>query len=967
MAAPDHNQPDHVPTSTYRLQLNHKFRFGQATELASYLAELGIGDCYLSPILMAVPGSMHGYDVTNHSRLNPEIGTPEELRHLVKRLEQHGMGVIADVVPNHMSIADPSNEWWWDVLENGPSSRFAHYFDINWNPPKPDLANKVLFPFLGDQYGRVLEDQQITVRWCEQSGFSAHVYSKPLPLAARTWALILQPALGRMKERLGDSDESVLELESILTALSHMAPPDEKDEEKIRERRRERDVVKKRLTVLMEQSGAARQAIEHACCEINGVKGEARSFDRLERLLAQQSYRLCYWRVASDEINYRRFFDVNELAAIRVEDPEVFAAVHGFLFELVREGLIHGLRVDHPDGLFNPVEYFSRLQHGAREARGASRPFFIVSEKILAGDEQLRPDWEVEGTTGYDFLGALNALFVDRSHRRAFYRLYDSFTGWSPAYEDLVYESKKLILQTSMASELQFLAIKLDRISEQHRWSRDFTRASLRHVLRETIACFPIYRTYTTGDAAKVGGEDERHIRLAISRAKRRNPATDESIFDFLQYVLLLDDPEGIDEAQRWERRLFVMWFQQFTGPVMAKGVEDTAFYRQAPLASLNEVGSEFNHFGIPAGAFHALNARHLESWPNTMLATSTHDSKRSEDTRARINVLSEIPAEWYQAIRRWSGLNRRHKAELAGAEAPSAAEEYFFYENLAGVWPARELDQAGHEEVIGRMQAYMQKALREAKIHTSWINPNQEYEEAVARFVESVLAPSPDNEFLRDFREFAGTIMRAGMWNSLSQTVLKIASPGVPDFYQGSEIWDFTLVDPDNRRPVDYTARVCLLRKIREMGAGGIEGMLEQLMQDPSDGALKLYVIRQGLCVRKAHHELFREGDYVPLRLTGARQNHVVAFSRTRGRSSMIAVAGRFFMKLGADRRLPLGAAVWEDTRLLWRKGPGAARYREVFTNRILDVETRGEQWTLPLANVLTHLPVALLVAVPN
>ena len=958
-------RPDHVPVATYRLQLHREFPFVQATEIVPYLSELGISDCYLSPILMAVPGSQHGYDVTNHTRLNPEIGSPEEFHCLTERLKQHGLGAIADVVPNHMSIGDRSNEWWWDVLENGPSSPFSRYFDIDWNPPKPDLKDKVLLPILGDQYGRVLEDQQITVVTCEAGGFGAFAYDKPLPLAPRTWIRILQPAADEMKSRLGESDQSVLEIESILTALSHLAGPTERDEEKVRERWREREVIKKRLSVLNASSEAARGAIEASVRDINGAKGVPRSFDRLEELLRQQSYRLCYWRVASDEINYRRFFDVNELAAIRVEDPEVFAAVHALLFDLIREGRINGLRVDHPDGLFDPAEYFRRLQDGCRAAKGAAERTFIVSEKILTGDEELRSDWDIEGTTGYDYLGLLNGLFVDRSRKRAFQRLYEVFTEWRLPLEDLIYDSKKLILQTSLASELNLLATKLDRISEQHRWSRDFTRPSLRHVLRETIACFPIYRTYITGRLTQPDAEDERHIRFAISRAKRRNASTDESVFDFLQYVLLLQDPDGINEDQRSERRMFVMSFQQFTGPVMAKGVEDTAFYRYTALASLNEVGSELKHFGILPADFHAHNIDRVKRWPNSLLATSTHDSKRSEDTRARINVLSEWPAEWYQAIRHWRSLNRKHKADVGNGEVPSAADEYFFYENLAGIWPAMVPGVAEHSQLTARIKEYMQKALREAKVHTSWINPNRAYEQAVDQFVDRVLDRSSNRGFVESFQLLIARIARAGMWNSLAQTVLKIASPGVPDFYQGTEIWDFSLVDPDNRRPVDYSLRQCILRKIREMEAGGVGPTIEKLIQEPDDGGIKLYVIRRGLCFRRSHHELFASGSYLPLRGLGYRQNHVVAFARVRGRSSAIAVIGRFFMGLGADQRLPLGSDVWGDSALLLRRELGAGVYRDVFTGRMIEAGTRGGKHLLRLADVFSHLPVALIEGV--
>jgi (1->4)-alpha-D-glucan 1-alpha-D-glucosylmutase len=952
----------HIPVSTYRLQLNRDFTFRQASDLVDYLHELGIGDYYLSPILMTAPGSPHGYDVTCHSKLNPEIGTLEEFRDLSRRLKEHGMGLIADVVPNHMAIGDPSNEWWWAVLENGPSSRFAHYFDIDWHPPKTDLTNKVLCPILGDQYGRVLEDQQISVVTAERGGFCIAVYDKLLPLAARSWTMLLEPTVARLREQLGDDHEHVLELESLLAALCHLAPSDEKDEARVRERQRETEIVRRRLVALADVSEVVREAIEACRKEFNGTKGVPRSFDRLEDLLAQQSYRLCYWRVASDEINYRRFFDVNNLAAIRVEDREVFAAVHALMFELVHEGHVDGFRVDHPDGLLDPTEYFHRLQAGCMSATGKQQPFFIVGEKILAGTEELRSDWDIEGTTGYDFLGILNGLFVDRNRRQAFQHLYEAFTGWSPPYADLVYGCKRLILQTSMASELNLLTNKLDRISEQHRWSRDFTRQSLRHALRETIACFPIYRTYTTELSSGADAEDERYIRLAIGLAKRRNPSTSESIFDFLQSVLLLDDPYGIDHAQRTQRRQFVLSFQQFTGPVMAKGLEDTAFYRHTPLASLNEVGGRFGQFGTTPADFHALNVKHLASWPNTLLATSTHDSKRSEDTRARLNVLSEIPAEWDRAIRQWRAMNSPHKTELAGAEVPSPAEEYSFYQDLVGIWPLEEPTPQEYEQLIARFQAYMQKALREAKLHTSWINPNESYEHAVESFVAATLDPRANHGFLEEFRKFVGTLFHAGMWNSLSQTLLKIASPGVPDFYQGSEIWNFSLVDPDNRRPVDYALRRNLLRTLRTAETQSVERLVEQLIENPSDGAIKLYVTRCALRFRKINHRLLSTGSYIPLRGAGKRQNHVVAFARTLGPHSVIAMAGRLFMGLGAGANLPLGVEAWGDSVVLLRKECRHAIYRDIFTQRMIEPEVRKGRFVLPLAKVFSHLPVALL-----
>lgn len=955
------DKPEHTPSSTYRLQLNQLFRFGHAAELVEYLCALGISDCYLSPFLKAAPGSMHGYDVTDPSKINPEIGTPDDLRRLHAQLQQRGMSVIADVVPNHMRIDDPSNQWWWDVLENGPSSPFARYFDIDWNPPKEDLAHKVLLPILGDQYGRILEDQQIMVMY-ERGSFFVTVNQKPLPLAPRTWAVMLGPVRDFVKEQLGDSHEAALEIESILTGLSHLAPPTETDPERIQESQREKEVLRKRIGTVAESNPVVLSAIESARLQINGKKGDARSFDRLEQLLEQQSYRLSFWKVASDEINYRRFFDINQLAAIRIEDPEVFAAVHALLFDLIREGLVDGLRVDHSDGLWDPAEYFHRLQKECRAARRTSPPFYIVTEKILLGGEALRSDWAIEGSTGYDFLASVNGVFVDLKGRRAFRRLYETFAGSPPTSDDLVYECKKLILQTSMSGELSVLAGKLDKISEQSRWSRDFTLASLRHALREMIACFPIYRTYITYRAGRPDHEDERHIREAVSRAKRRNQSTDESLFDFIQHLLLLEDPEAIDAAQRAERREFIMSLQQFTGPVMAKGLEDTAFYRYFPLASLNEVGSEPRQFGNSPAAFHSGNIRRHRHWPRGLLTTSTHDSKRSEDVRARLNVLSEIPGEWAASIRAWRTLNRGHKTNLAGDDVPGPLVEYLFYQTLAGIWPLNDPTPAELVELTARLQSYMQKALREGKLYSSWINPNRLYEEAVERFIAAALKPSHNNGFLGQVTAFVNAIQDAGMWNSLAQTLLKIASPGVPDFYQGTEVWDFSLVDPDNRRPVDYARRRELLQRLREMERQGTLEQIEQSMAHPEDGAIKLLVTGRALCFRRSNPDLMTDGEYLPLRAAGSRQKHVVAFARAMKHRAAIAVCGRFFMALGASRREPIGGETWGDSVLLLRRGASHSAYRDIFSRTTIETERRNGESFLPLAKVFAHMPVALL-----
>jgi (1->4)-alpha-D-glucan 1-alpha-D-glucosylmutase len=970
-------QPVYTPSATYRFQFNKGFTFDDATALVDYLEELGITDIYASPFLMARPGSSHGYDVTDQSRFNPEIGDQASFLRLSGGLESRNMGLIADVVPNHMCITHPSNAWWWDVLENGPSSPFARYFDIDWHPPKEELVNKVLLPLLGDQYGRVLENQEIQIAYADGQ-FHVSVYDLPLPLAPRTWTMLLEPAVARLREKLGADHEHVAELESIVTALGHLPGHTETDEAKIRERQREKEIVKRRLSGLLDRSKEALEAIDASLAEINGQRGEPRSFDRLERLLESEAYRLSFWRVAMDEINYRRFFDINDLAAIRVEDPEVFSAVHALIFDLVRQGHIRGLRIDHPDGLFEPEKYFRYLQdacrawsassnghtqNGQRKPDGNKRTFYIVAEKILTGNEPLRSTWALEGTSGYGFLNLVNGLFVDHSKEKAFQQLYRRFTGWTMPFDDLVCDSKRLILQVAMSSELNVLARRLDHISEHHRWSRDFTLESLRDGLREVLAAFPVYRTYVRSDQKEADAQDRRQVNIAIREAKLRNPAISESVFDFIQSVLLLEHPNGADDAQRAERQMFVMRFQQLSSPVMAKGVEDTAFYRYYPLASLNEVGGDPGHFGVSLNAFHRRNLIRREMWPNGMSASSTHDTKRGEDVRARINVLSETPAEWNKAIRRWRDLNRTAKTKVDDRHAPDANEEYLLYQTLVGTWPLYPMNAEEHEAYVRRIESYMQKALHEAKVHTSWVNPNSEYERAVSKFVERILDPSPGNVFLQELRQFQAPIARAGMWNSLSQLVLKIASPGVPDFYQGHELWTFDLVDPDNRRAVDYAVRRKMLSSLRAPAARDRAAMVDRLRENPCDGAIKLYVSSEALRFRREHRDLFAEGSYTALSAEGTRARHVVAFSRAVANQTLIAATGRFFLKLCNSHSKPVGD-VWGNTAIALPLKSEHHSFRDVFSGETITAEEREGGLFLPVSKVFSRCPVALLFA---
>ena len=964
-------EPAYVPCSTYRLQLNQRFTFSQAAAVVAYLHDLGITDCYTSPFLMAHPGSMHGYDVTDHTRFNPEIGSEEQFTEFAQRLKQRDMGLVVDVVPNHMCITHPSNLWWWDVLENGPSSDYSRHFDIDWNPPKPELANKVLLPFLPDQFGSVLESQSIRALY-DSGGFALDSFGTPFPLAPRSWAPLLERALVKAKEKLQDTDGHVLELESIITAISHLPPREVTDLARVRERQREKEVIRRRVAALVEDSDVVRASLKEVLTVINGSKGDPHSFDSLEKLLDDQAYRLSFWRVASDEINYRRFFDINDLAAIRVESPEVFAIVHRIPFQLMQKSLVSGIRIDHPDGLFDPLRYFEDLQaqaplpghaSGNGSGGGARRRVYLAAEKILVGNEELRPGWAIEGTTGYGFLNLLNGVYVDSSKARFFQRLYRKFTGWSQSYSDLIYESKRLVMQVSMSSELNVLSRRLDRISEQHRRSRDFTLESLRDALREVIACFPVYRTYIRTDTQHPDEQDERYIRSAIKTAKRRNPATSGSVFDFIQDLLLLKDPDSIGETDRAERRLFVMRFQQLTGPVMAKGLEDTAFYRYCPLLSLNEVGGSPDKFGVALAQFHGKNVTRRQSWRNAMLASSTHDTKRSEDVRARINVLSEIPAEWYRAIRSWQRLNEEKKVQVAGEAVPSANEEYFLYQTLVGAWPLNPIDAAGHADFVGRIHAYMEKALREAKVNTSWINPNTEYEAAFHSFLDAILDRSAGKLFLELLAPFQTRIARAGIFNSLSQTLLKIAAPGLPDFYQGTEVWNFSLADPDNRRPVDYDHLQVLLGRLHASEPEDLAALLDRLVAEPADGSLKLYVTRCALRFRREHRALFAKGSYLPLRAAGEKNKHVIAFARSFRGTTVLVLAGRFFAQLGADPRVPLGADAWSDAEVVLRKQLPSGPYRDVFTGKTVSSVGRDNEVVLPISEAFSHLPIAMLV----
>jgi (1->4)-alpha-D-glucan 1-alpha-D-glucosylmutase len=942
-----------IPLSTYRVQLNHGFTFRQAAEIVPYLRELGIGDLYASPYLQARPGSMHGYDITDHASLNPEIGTDEEHTRLAGVLREHGMGHLLDIVPNHMGIGGHTNPWWWDVLEGGADSPHAGYFDIDWDPRHPELEGKVLLPILGEQYGCVLERGELKLVYFDGL-FRVDYFENRFPVAPASTAAVLREALARLDGVLDEEHPDRMELESIATALERLPNRRRTDRLSVAERRREKIVTQRRLSGLYGISGDVALAVDQAVEAFNGTPGDARSFDRLHQLLEAQAYRLAFWRVAAEEINYRRFFDVNELAGVRVEVPQVFQDTHRLILRLVREGKVTGLRIDHPDGLFHPRDYLRDLQHEAAGIEARER-FYVVVEKILTGDEALPEDWPVAGTVGYEFLNRVNGLFVARANEAAIDETYRRFAGFRPRFRDLVYEKKGQILRFALVSELTVLTTMLDRISENNRIYRDFTWGALRDALREVVACFPVYRTYIDAFAGEVSDRDRRYVDQAVRLAKRRNPSVSASIFDFVRDVLLLHWPEQLDEDERREHARFVMKFQQLTGPVMAKGVEDTAFYVFNRLISLNEVGGEPDRFGVTPDELHAFNLERAERWPGALSASSTHDTKRSEDVRARIDVLSELPDEWAAALQRWAEMNAAHRGDEDGEPVPDRDDEYLLYQTLVGAWPLGEMDEAAHGEFVARIRQYMDKATREAKVHTSWINPNDAYDTGLRDFVAAIL--SRDHAFFADLAAFQRPVARMGMVNALAQTLVKLTSPGVPDVYQGQEIWDLSLVDPDNRRPVDYDLRRRMLADLRERMRGDRAALCRELVERWEDGRIKLYVTHVGLCAREDHADAFAAGEYLPLALTGAKAEHAVAFARRGGGSTLVTVVPRLVATLTRDRGHALpDADAWEDTAVAGNEVAG--RWRNLFTAEVMEPGADG----LRLADVLGGFPVALL-----
>jgi len=974
----------HIPVATYRLQFNHNFTFNMATELVPYLRGLGISHCYASPFLKARPGSLHGYDIIDHNALNPEIGDMDDFDRFTAALRAESMGLILDMVPNHIGIGS-DNQWWMDVLENGESSNFAEFFDIDWHPIQEALRGKVLLPILEDHYGTVLEKGLLVLQFDADHGeFSLGYHEHRFPLDPASYALILGHDIERLETHFPAGEPTYSDLRSLVTAFDNLPGHRTTSVEICQARRRDKEVQKRILRRLCLENVEIHRFIAEKIVLFNGTPGDGQSYQLLHELLERQAFRLAYWRVASDEINYRRFFDVNDLAALRMENRRVFEMTHRFVLELITAEKISGLRIDHPDGLYNPGQYYQWLNEAAcgrtvyaTEPRyltttaGAepdvSNNIYVVVEKILAGHERLRSSWPVHGTTGYEFAILVGGLFVDGRAEQAMTSIYTRFIGHRIVFDELLYDCKKLIVKVALSSEFTVLANELGQISQADWHTRDFTLNTIREALMEIVAYFPVYRTYITADG--VDEEDRRYIEWATTQAEKRSRAADISIFSFIRDVLLVAVRSEQEESHYRKILAFAMKFQQYTGPVMAKGLEDTSFYIYNRLLALNEVGGDPRRFGVSVAGFHRANQERAEQWPCSMLGTSTHDSKRSEDVRARIAVLSEIPKAWDQRVRRWTILNRTRKNKIDNKKAPSKNDEYALYQILLGTWPLQDLDETQQENFAERIQQYAIKVVREAKVHSSWININEEYEKAITGFVSSILAGS-DNRFLVDFLPFQRQVARFGLINSLSQLLLKLTAPGVPDIYQGDELWRFDLVDPDNRRPVDYASRREILKEMADRFPAEGGNRLEEairLLTNIEDGRVKFFVLQQTLSYRKLHQALFREGRYVPLAATGERADQIVTFARVSGEEVCLVVVPRLVVSLLGfpSETLPVGE-VWSETAIALPESMSAKRFRNVFTAEQISTRKGPAGPELLIRDLLANFPVALLAINP-
>jgi (1->4)-alpha-D-glucan 1-alpha-D-glucosylmutase len=923
-------------TATARVQFHKNFTLDDGAALVPYLEKLGISHLYASPIFKAQPGSTHGYDIVDHSVINPEIGGEDALRRLVAALRERSMGLILDTVPNHMGVG-AQNAWWQDVLEWGRLSPYAEFFDIDWDPPDATLRGRLLAPFLGDSYGNVLARNELKLKFDEQTG-RIHVdyFGNLFPINPRDYTDILLTEGGAL--------ETAARAFSDLPAGRHAM----------------REAAEAARTELRRPDYA--RAIAEALNAYDASTELGR--DRLHRLLDRQNFRLAWWRAASDEINWRRFFDVNALAGIRVEIPAVFEATHAKLFELYAEGLVDGIRIDHVDGLADPRGYCRKLRRrlqslAKQRPKGLNtEPPVIWVEKILASHERLATDWLTDGTTGYDFMNDAAAVLHDVDGEAEITRIWTQATGRTGVFEEEAVPARRLIVGSSLSSELFATSVALHRIARRDLATRDYTLTAIVRTLTELLAYFRVYRIYAGGGG--LNEADQQAMDWALAGARRSVRSTDrqllELVVDWLSGKNLRALPPGT-RRQEWQRAM--VRFQQLSSPTAAKSVEDTSFYRYGRLLSRNEVGTEPAQFAISVAAWHG-TARARQKFPRALLTTATHDHKRGEDSRARLAVLSEIPAEWEAMLSRWMRLNAPLKRDLDGP-APDAADEVMLYQTILGAWPLGLTpdDTAGLDEFRARVGAWQQKALREAKRHSGWAAPDEAYEQAAADFLAGVLDTARPARVVHEICSFVHRLAAPGALNGLSQMVLRLTSPGIPDLYQGTEFWDFSMVDPDNRRPVDYAARAAAL----ETGANPGD-----LLECWKDGRIKQAILHRILALRARNPALFGEGAYTPLRVEGPAADHAIAYLRELGDHSVIAVLSRLSATSGVEAVPRLPVEFWQGTYLCVPRSLQGRRMVDVLRAQPGGGDTgaimAGGFERLGLEEVLATLPVALLEA---
>ncbi|MFH2138924.1 MAG: malto-oligosyltrehalose synthase [Candidatus Omnitrophota bacterium] len=927
-----------IPISTYRLQFNPAFTFADAKKNLSYLKSLGISDIYASPIFKSRKGSMHGYDIVDPNQLNPELGSTEDFNALTEDVKNRQMGWVQDIVPNHMAF-DRENEMLMDVLEMGKLSPYYKYFDIDWNHPYESMRGRLLAPFLGKFYAECLEAGEIKLQYSEK-GLSINYYSLQFPLKIESYKMVCLFNIDELKLTLGQSHPLFLKYLNICSVFD--VDDNLPEMEKYNQLRQGKDLLRE----LYVNDELIKNFIDGNIKAFNGTPADVESFNLLEDILSRQLFRLSFWKVATEEINYRRFFNINELICLRIEDDDVYRRTHVLLGRLFDEGKISGIRVDHIDGLYDPGTYLEKLKKQFPDS-------YLLVEKILISQEKLPGCWPVQGTTGYDFLNYVNGLFCLKRNQRKINRIYSKFTSNNIAYDELAGNKKRLIIGKHMAGNIDNLAHFMKKISSYSRYGSDITLYGLRRALVEVLTNFPVYRTYISRDNFK--DTDVQYVLSAIKKAKQSIPGLVYEL-DFIEKFLLLKPEHYIREQERGEVTDFVMQFQQVSGPLMAKGVEDTVCYVYNRLLSLNEVGASPDKFGIFSSDFHYFSKRKKKKWPYSLNSLSTHDTKRGEDVRARINVLSEIPAVWEQNIKHWHRLNKKFKTSVNGMLAPDKNDEYFLYQTLIGAFPFFEKQ---YPRFLDRVKEYIIKAVREAKVHTAWLKPDIDYENAYISFAEELLKFSPASVFMNEFLSFQKKVAHYGIFNSLAQALIKITAPGVPDFYQGTELWDLTLVDPDNRRPVDFGLRQKFLADIIEKAGTDLPGLISELCNTHEDGRIKLFLIYMALRARKENSILFREGAYVPINTGGKYKDHIIAFARKYDNMIAITVIPRFLALLIKESEYPFGEYVWQDTYVVSPED-GKCKWKNAFTGE----EIEGKK-ILSVSDIFKSFPVALLISV--